>query len=107
MVENGTLSGTNAKQVFERHFATGEPIDRIVAELGLAQISDRAALVEAVDAAIRANPQAVADVAAGKQQAVGRIVGHVMKSTRGQANAALVQELIRERLAPPKPSDGG
>jgi aspartyl-tRNA(Asn)/glutamyl-tRNA(Gln) amidotransferase subunit B len=107
MVEDGTLSGTNAKQVFERHFATGEPIDRIVAELGLAQISDRDALVEAIDAAIRANPQAVADVAAGKQQAVGRIVGHVMKSTRGQANAALVQELIRERLAAPKPSDGG
>jgi aspartyl-tRNA(Asn)/glutamyl-tRNA(Gln) amidotransferase subunit B len=93
------LSGTNAKQVFEAHVSTGQPVDRLVAERGLAQISDRAALEAAVNEAITANPQAVADVAAGKQQAIGALVGHVMKATRGQANAALVQQLIRERLA--------
>jgi aspartyl-tRNA(Asn)/glutamyl-tRNA(Gln) amidotransferase subunit B len=107
LVEEGALSGTNAKQVFERHFTTGQPIDRIVADLGLAQISDRAALVDAVDAAIRANPQAVADMAAGKQQAIGALVGHVMKATRGQANASLVQELVRERLAEATRPEGG
>jgi aspartyl-tRNA(Asn)/glutamyl-tRNA(Gln) amidotransferase subunit B len=99
LVEDGTLSGTNAKQVFERHVTLGEPVDRIVSELGLAQISDRAALTAAIEEAIRANPQAVKDVAAGKQQAIGALVGHVMKSTRGQANAALVQQLVRDRLA--------
>jgi aspartyl-tRNA(Asn)/glutamyl-tRNA(Gln) amidotransferase subunit B len=99
LVEDGTLSGTNAKQVFEAHVAMGQPIDRLVAQRGLAQISDRSSLEAAVDEAIKANPQAVGDVAAGKQQAIGALVGAVMKSTRGQANAALVQELIRERLA--------
>ena len=107
LVEDGALSGTNAKQVFERHYATGEPIDRIVKESGLAQISDRSALVEAVDEAIRANPRVVADIAAGKAQAIGALVGHVMKATRGQANAALVQQLVRERLAAGAPADDG
>jgi aspartyl-tRNA(Asn)/glutamyl-tRNA(Gln) amidotransferase subunit B len=98
LVSDGALSGTNAKQVFERHFGTGEPIDAIVAELGLAQISDQSALASAVDEAIRSNPRAVEDIRRGKQQAIGALVGHVMKTTRGQANAGLVQQLIRERL---------
>jgi aspartyl-tRNA(Asn)/glutamyl-tRNA(Gln) amidotransferase subunit B len=99
LVEDGTLSGTNAKQVFEAHVATGQPVDRLVADKGLAQISDRSSLEAAVDEAIKANPQAVADVDAGKQQAIGALVGAVMNATRGRANAAVVQELIRERLA--------
>ncbi|MDQ3871113.1 MAG: Asp-tRNA(Asn)/Glu-tRNA(Gln) amidotransferase subunit GatB [Chloroflexota bacterium] len=98
LVSDGTLSGTNAKQVFERHFRTGQPVDQIVAELGLAQISDQSALAAAVDEAIRANPRAVEDIRRGKPQAIGALVGHVMKATRGQANAGLVQQLIRERL---------
>jgi aspartyl-tRNA(Asn)/glutamyl-tRNA(Gln) amidotransferase subunit B len=106
LVEDGTISGTSAKQVFQRHVAGGEPVDRIVEDLGLAQISDRDALTTAVDEAIRANPQAVKDVAAGKQQAIGALVGHVMKSTRGQANAALVQQLVRDRLAATHGRDG-
>ena len=57
-----------------------------------------AELGAAVDAAIAANPAAVADYRAGKAQAVGFLVGQVMKATRGQANAAMVQAAIRERL---------
>ena len=51
-----------------------------------------------VDAVLAANPAAVADYRAGKAQAVGFLVGQVMKATRGQANAALVGDTIRERL---------
>ncbi|CAN5838029.1 Asp-tRNA(Asn)/Glu-tRNA(Gln) amidotransferase subunit GatB [soil metagenome] len=98
-VEAGELSGTNAKQVFERHFATGQPIEAIVAELGLHQISDESALAEAVDRVLAGNPSAAADVRAGKAQAVGFLTGQVMRETRGQANASLVQRLIMERLA--------
>jgi len=53
----------------------------------------------AVDAALAAKPAVVADYRAGKDQAVGFLVGQVMKATRGQANAALVQAAERERLA--------
>jgi len=95
---DGSLSATNAKQVFACHFDTGEPVDGIIAELGLAQISDTGAIAAAVDEVLAANPAAVADYRAGKAQAVGFLVGQVMKATRGQANPAVVQQLLRERL---------
>jgi len=98
LVAEGAISGTNAKQVFERHAMSGEPVDEIVAGLGLAQISDRDALIGIIDEVLAANPGAVADVRAGKGQASGFLVGQVMKATRGQAQASVVQALLRERL---------
>jgi aspartyl-tRNA(Asn)/glutamyl-tRNA(Gln) amidotransferase subunit B len=76
-------------------------VERIVDDLGYAQISDESALAAAVDEVIAANPDAVADVRAGKGQAIGFLVGQVMKRTRGQANAAIVGALLRDRLAEP------
>ncbi|CAN5773823.1 Asp-tRNA(Asn)/Glu-tRNA(Gln) amidotransferase subunit GatB [soil metagenome] len=99
MVEGGELSGTSAKQVFERHFGSGEPVADIVAGEGLRQIGDEAALGEAVERVLAANPLAVADVRVGKSQAVNFLVGQVMRETSGQANAATVQRLIEARLA--------
>ncbi len=98
LVAEGAISGTNAKQVFERHARSGEPVDEIVADLGLTQISDRDALIGIIDEVLAANPGAVADVRAGKGQASGFLVGQVMKATRGQAQASVVQALLRERL---------
>jgi aspartyl-tRNA(Asn)/glutamyl-tRNA(Gln) amidotransferase subunit B len=98
LVAEGAISGTNAKQVFERHALSGEPVDEIVADLGLAQISDRDALFGIIDEVLAANPGAVGDVRAGKGQASGFLVGQVMKATRGQAQASVVQGLLRERL---------
>jgi aspartyl-tRNA(Asn)/glutamyl-tRNA(Gln) amidotransferase subunit B len=98
MVEDGTLSGTNAKEVFARHAATGWPVAEIVAEAGLRQISDTSVLQAAVDEVLAANPAAVADVRAGRQQAIGFLTGQVMKRTRGQADAALVGDLLRRTL---------
>ena len=63
------------------------------------QISDRGALGEAIDRVVEANPGAVADIAAGKVAAIKFLVGQVMKETRGQADAAVVQQLLEERLA--------
>ena len=97
-VEAGELSGANAKQVFERHFATGEAVAGIVAELGLRQISDTSALTAVIERAIEANPAAVADVRAGKPQAIKFLVGQVMRETRGQAKAETVRQLLEERL---------
>jgi aspartyl-tRNA(Asn)/glutamyl-tRNA(Gln) amidotransferase subunit B len=97
-VEAGELSGTNAKQVFAEHVETGQPVSDIVGQKGLSRISDSAALGAAVDEVLAANPDAVADVRAGKGQAVGFLVGQVMKATRGQADAGQVQRIVRERL---------
>jgi aspartyl-tRNA(Asn)/glutamyl-tRNA(Gln) amidotransferase subunit B len=94
----GELSRTNARDVLAQHLATGRPTAEIIAREGFAQISDTGALEAAVDAALAANPGAVADYRAGKAQAVGFLVGQVMKATRGQANAAIVQEALRRRL---------
>jgi aspartyl-tRNA(Asn)/glutamyl-tRNA(Gln) amidotransferase subunit B len=97
-VEDGELSRSNAKEVFEAHVESGEPAASIIAARGLRQISDSGAVGTAVDEVLAANPAAVADYRAGKVQAVGFLVGQVMKATRGQANAAIVQAAVRERL---------
>jgi aspartyl-tRNA(Asn)/glutamyl-tRNA(Gln) amidotransferase subunit B len=97
-VEAGTISRANAKEVFQAHVGTGEAAAAIIAARGLRQITDTDAVGAAVDDVIAANPAAVADYRAGKVQAVGFLVGQVMKATRGQANAGLVQAAVRERL---------
>ncbi len=97
-VEAGTISRGNGKEVFEAHALTGDPAAAIIEARGFHQISDVDTLTTAVDEVIAANPAAVADYRAGKQQAVGFLVGQVMKATRGQANAALAMATVRRRL---------
>jgi aspartyl-tRNA(Asn)/glutamyl-tRNA(Gln) amidotransferase subunit B len=97
-VRDGELSRANAKEVLEAHATTGETVAGIVDGRGLRQISDVAALETVIDEVVAANAAAVADVRAGKAQAIGFLVGQVMKATRGQANAAIVQAAVRRRL---------
>ncbi len=94
----GRLSRANAREVVAAHIASGSPAASIVDERGFAQISDTEALGALIDDVLAANVGAVADYRAGKAQAVGFLVGQAMKASRGQANAALVQAAIRERL---------
>ena len=98
LVADGQLSGTNAKEVFAAHFASGQAVAAIVEARGLRQISDADVIAAAVDRVLAASPAAVADYRAGKAQALGFLVGQVMKATRGQANAGAVQGALRERL---------
>ena len=98
LVEDGEISGTNAKEVLLRVGRSGRPVAEIVAEAGFRQISDTGALQTAVDEVIAQNPDAVADIRAGEKKAVGFLTGQIMKKTRGQANAGVVQQLIRESL---------
>ena len=102
LVADGAISGTNAKEVLAEHFASGARVASIVAARGFRQISDAGALGTAIDAVLAANPAAVADYRAGKDAAVGFLVGQVMKATRGQANAGMVQAALRERLDKPE-----
>jgi aspartyl-tRNA(Asn)/glutamyl-tRNA(Gln) amidotransferase subunit B len=98
LVAAGTLNDKLARQVIGGVLAgQGEP-DEVVQARGLAVVSDEGALAKAVDEAIAANPDVAAKVREGKTNAVGPLVGAVMKATRGQADAARVRELILQRL---------
>ncbi|MFN3973969.1 MAG: Asp-tRNA(Asn)/Glu-tRNA(Gln) amidotransferase subunit GatB [Dehalococcoidia bacterium] len=98
LVDNGTLSISMAKTVFEEMFATGKPPAQIVQERGMVQVSDAEAVLPAVEEAIKGSPQAVQDYLKGKETALRYLVGQVMKITKGKANPTLVNTLLKERL---------
>jgi aspartyl-tRNA(Asn)/glutamyl-tRNA(Gln) amidotransferase subunit B len=98
LIGEGTINRSSGREVLDAHAATGEPVDAVIARLGLRQISDAGALGTVVDEVLASNPAAVADFRAGKGQAIGFLVGQVMKATKGQANAAMATAAIRERL---------
>lgn len=99
LIDKGTISGKIAKQVFEEMFDTGKTAAAIVKEKGLEQISDAGELERIVEQVIADNPDPVADYRNGKKQAIGFLVGQVMKATRGKANPQLVNELLRKKLS--------
>jgi aspartyl-tRNA(Asn)/glutamyl-tRNA(Gln) amidotransferase subunit B len=98
LVADGTLSTALARQAIDGVLETGADVDAVIAERGLAVVSDTSALTEAADAAIAANPDVADKVRGGKLPAVGALVGAVMKATRGQADAAAVRAILLERL---------
>jgi aspartyl-tRNA(Asn)/glutamyl-tRNA(Gln) amidotransferase subunit B len=95
---SGAVSSQSAEDVYLEHLQGGESVTSIVAARGLTQISDSSALGEIIDRVIAANPNAVADFHAGKEQSIKFLTGQVMKESRGQANAAAVANLLGERL---------
>jgi aspartyl-tRNA(Asn)/glutamyl-tRNA(Gln) amidotransferase subunit B len=98
LVANGTLNDKLAREVLEAILAgEGDP-DEIVEARGLAIVTDDAALLEVIDAAIAANPDIAAKIRDGKTAAAGALVGQVMKATKGRADAARVMQLILDRL---------
>ncbi|TNJ62308.1 Asp-tRNA(Asn)/Glu-tRNA(Gln) amidotransferase subunit GatB [Paenibacillus hemerocallicola] len=98
LIEKGTISGKIAKTVFKEMLVSGKKPGQIVEEQGLVQISDEGAIQAIVDKVVEGNPQSVADYKAGKEKAVGFLVGQVMKESKGKANPGLVNQLIVERL---------
>ena len=99
LVDAGTVNQTTAKELLEELYLGGGDPGAIVRERGLGQVSDAAELAALVDAAIEANARAVADFQGGKEGALQAVVGHVMKATKGRADAKLVNRLLRERLS--------
>ncbi len=99
LIDDGTISGKIAKDVFARMLASGEEAATIVRREGLTQVADAGALQELVDQAIAANPKAVADFKAGKTAAAKSLVGQVMKASGGKANPAMVDRLVQEKLS--------
>ena len=98
-VSDGTISGKAAKQVFEAMWQLGGGADDIIEREGLRQVSDAYAIEKVVDEVLAANARQVADYRAGKEKAFNSLVGQVMKATRGKANPAQVNDILKKRLA--------
>jgi aspartyl-tRNA(Asn)/glutamyl-tRNA(Gln) amidotransferase subunit B len=100
LVEKGTITANSGKMVLSEMFATGQAADEIVAEKGLAQVSDEGALAQVVDEILAANPEQVARYQAGKETLLQWFVGQVMRATRGKANPQVVVDLLKGKLPP-------
>ncbi len=99
LIDDGTISGKMAKTVFEDMYQTGKPPAEIVKAKGLMQITDESALLKMVEDVIAANPGQAADYKNGKDKLMGFFVGQVMQASKGQANPALVNKLLKEKLS--------
>jgi aspartyl-tRNA(Asn)/glutamyl-tRNA(Gln) amidotransferase subunit B len=98
-IEDGTLSGRMAKEVFEAMWQGEGSADAIIDQKGLKQISDSGALEAAIQAVFAANPGQLADYRSGKDKLFGFFVGQVMKATGGKANPEEVNRLLLQHLA--------
>lgn len=98
LIEDGKISNNIGKKVFAEMFTTGKDADTIVKEKGLEVVSDEGALSEIAKKVLDANPKSVEDYLAGKQKAIGFLMGQVMKETRGKANPQMVNSLLRKKL---------
>ena len=103
LAEKGTISSNSAKEIFldlfNEKYAGVMPED-IAKEKNLLQVSDEGAIAAIVDEVLSdpASAASIADIKAGKDKAIGYLVGQVMKRSKGQANPSLAQKLIREKL---------
>lgn len=98
MIADGKISVKIGKDVIREMIATGQSPEQIVEAKGLSQISDEGAIAAIVDDVIANNPKSVEDFKAGKEKAIGALVGQVMKASKGKANPAVVNKLLLDRL---------
>jgi aspartyl-tRNA(Asn)/glutamyl-tRNA(Gln) amidotransferase subunit B len=97
-ISDQTTSGKLAKEVFEAMWSGGADADAVIAERGLRQITDSAAIERVIDEVMQKNPGQLAEYRAGKDKLFGFFVGQVMKATGGKANPAQLNELLRRKL---------
>ena len=98
LIEKGTISSKIAKKVFKEMLTSGKLPAQVVEEQGLVQISDEGAILKIVNEVIADNPASVEDYKAGKEKAIGFLVGQVMKRSKGKANPGLANKLLVEAL---------
>ena len=98
LIDKGTISSSIAKKVFEELLENPRDPEEIIKEKGWIQISDEGAIKEVVNKILEANPGSIADYKAGKDRALGFLVGQAMKETKGKANPQLLNKLFLEEL---------
>ncbi len=101
LIENNTISGKIAKDVLPLMFESGKAADAIVQEKGWVQVTDTSVIEAAADKVIQANPKVVEDYRNGKTQALGFLVGQMMKETKGKANPKMANQVLQEKLKSP------
>jgi aspartyl-tRNA(Asn)/glutamyl-tRNA(Gln) amidotransferase subunit B len=98
LVDSGTINKGTGVSVLEEMWNTGDSPDKIVADKGLAQVSDKGAIVEVVAQVLRENADMARDYLNGKDKLFMALVGAVMKATKGKGNAQLVRDVLTEQL---------
>ena len=98
LIDKGTISNSIGKKVLEELFENPKDPSKIIEEKGWIQISDEGAIKEVVLKVLENNPQSVADYKAGKDKALGYLVGQAMKETRGKANPQMLNKMFMEEL---------
>ena len=98
LIDKGTISTSIAKKVLPEMFETQAKPSKIIEKNGWIQISDESAIKEVVNKVLEANPQSIADYKAGKDRALGFLVGQAMKETKGKANPGMLNKMFLEEL---------
>ncbi|APG28895.1 aspartyl/glutamyl-tRNA amidotransferase subunit B [Syntrophotalea acetylenivorans] len=98
-IDDNTISGKIAKKVFDAMWKSGKDADTIIEEQGLKQVTDLSAIEPLVDEVLAANPGQVAEYRGGKEKLLGFFVGQIMKASKGKANPATLNELLKKKLA--------
>ncbi len=98
LIEQGTISGKIAKDVLPAMLDTGKTASALIQEHGWSQVSDDAAIRDVVERVLQAFPKSVADYRGGKREALGYLVGQVMRESKGKANPELVNRVLKTRL---------
>ena len=99
IIESGKISNTAGKEVFKEMFETDKDPEIIIEEKGLSQISCSDEIEKLVDKVLSDNPKSIEDFKAGKTQAVGYLMGQVMKASKGKANPPVAKQMIEEKLS--------
>jgi aspartyl-tRNA(Asn)/glutamyl-tRNA(Gln) amidotransferase subunit B len=99
LIDDGTISGKIAKDVFNEMVSTNKKAGEVIAEKGVMQISDLSEIEEVISRIIERNPDEVSRYRAGQEKLLGFFVGEAMKATRGKANPKLVNEILKNKLS--------
>ena len=99
LIDKGTISSSIGKKVIEELFENPKEPEEIIKEKGWIQISDEGEIREVVLKVLEENPNSVADYKAGKDRAIGFLVGQAMKATKGKANPQMLNKMLKKELS--------
>jgi aspartyl-tRNA(Asn)/glutamyl-tRNA(Gln) amidotransferase subunit B len=97
-IEDGTISGKIAKDIFEKMWSSGKEVDEIIQSEGLKQVTDDKEIESMIDKVIQGNPEQLEQYRSGKDRLFGFFVGQVMKASQGKANPKQVNDILKSKL---------
>jgi aspartyl-tRNA(Asn)/glutamyl-tRNA(Gln) amidotransferase subunit B len=97
-IEDGTISGKIAKDIFEKMWSSGKEVDEIIQGEGLEQVTDDKEIESMIDQVIANNPEQLEQYRSGKDRLFGFFVGQVMKASQGKANPKQVNDILKSKL---------